>query len=569
MTLDAARPPRQLIVCCDGTNNNLTGGENDTNVVKLAQLCASAPLDGRQMLFYDPGVGNAGELPGATVVDQWNRLRARVAGLAFGRGIYENLAQCYLFLMRHYQPGDQIFIFGFSRGAFTARSLAGLVNQFGVLQPHADAMVETLIHIYFSDRAPKAEKFKAITAQATALFASDQARVVEIQYVGVWDTVASVGLWPFQEKISATPTIVGKRYLNVRQALALDEHRAQFEPRLYADENGHYETGTRQRATLQQLWFSGSHCDVGGGYTPASTGISDHALAWIVSEAVGCGLRLHSDGVLLDNEPAVRHAVARLPLPAGTARPTGRPHTHDMLRSTCLWALTGMAVRTTTHVKVPGRAPIPVTPEEHASVSSPVLRFPEDTAWNARRGAVQPLLCTAIIVLLGCLMGWLQSPSEPPQGLCAAFAGWIGWLPDLLQHNLQFQCWQLTWMFGSQLSAGVESFGSPRWALVLDLFLIGAYAWLLSWFAVKAFARRAALRRAGTPTSPWLNLLGWALPLAVFSDVLEDLASWLALTAWHMNRPLLAGLAAMCMTLLTVAKFVGLAGTAALIFGRR
>lgn len=187
---------RPLVVLCDGTNNNLTGGHKDTNVVKLCELMAAAP-DGAQQVFYDPGVGNPGELPGATLVDGWNRFSERVASLAFGRGVYENIAESYLYLMRHYQSGDAIFIFGFSRGAFTARSLAGLVNQFGILQPHMESMVPTLIHIYFSDRALAPEAAKAITGQASRLFVTQASRNVEIQFVGVWDTVASVGMWPF------------------------------------------------------------------------------------------------------------------------------------------------------------------------------------------------------------------------------------------------------------------------------------------------------------------------------------------------------------------------------------
>ena len=188
--------PRQLILCCDGTNNNLTGGHNDTNVVKLCRLLAARD-DDAQTVFYDPGVGNPGELPGAT---QWDKLRRsvqRYAGLAFGRGVYENMSECYHFLMTHYRPGDQICVFGFSRGAFTARSVAGLVNQFGILKPHMESMVITLIHVYFSDRSLDPAAAKGITAQTARLFVAPDARNVELQFVGVWDTVASVGMWPF------------------------------------------------------------------------------------------------------------------------------------------------------------------------------------------------------------------------------------------------------------------------------------------------------------------------------------------------------------------------------------
>ena len=151
MDMLPATPQRQIVLLCDGTNNNLTGQHEDTNVVKLCTLLAADP-DPQRLVFYDPGVGNPGELPGATTWDQFRRTLDRVSGLAFGRGVYENMVESYLFLMRHYRPGDQIFIFGFSRGAFTARSVAGLVNLFGILRPHMESMVPTLLHVYFADR---------------------------------------------------------------------------------------------------------------------------------------------------------------------------------------------------------------------------------------------------------------------------------------------------------------------------------------------------------------------------------------------------------------------------------
>jgi uncharacterized protein (DUF2235 family) len=95
--------------------------------------------------------------------------------------------------MRHYQPGDQIFLFGFSRGAFTARSIGGLVTQFGLLRPEMEGLVPTLLHIYFSDRERGGQKYTAIREQISRLFTSDQTRATPVWFVGVWDTVSSVG----------------------------------------------------------------------------------------------------------------------------------------------------------------------------------------------------------------------------------------------------------------------------------------------------------------------------------------------------------------------------------------
>ena len=105
-----------------------------------------------------------------------------------------------------------------------------------------DSMVPTLLHTYFSEHGESDKDRLAIVNQTTALFAAADSQFVEIQFVGVWDTVASVGMWPFAAKFTAKPTILNKRFRNVRQALALDEHRAQFQPRLYVDNNGTYKT---------------------------------------------------------------------------------------------------------------------------------------------------------------------------------------------------------------------------------------------------------------------------------------------------------------------------------------
>ena len=114
---------RQLIVCCDGTNNNLTGRRNDTNVTQLCELLA--PDLQNQLLYYDPGVGNSGTFPGATWTEQIQQKWERISSLAFGSGIYENIAEAYRFLMLNWREGDAIFLFGFSRGAFTSRALGG------------------------------------------------------------------------------------------------------------------------------------------------------------------------------------------------------------------------------------------------------------------------------------------------------------------------------------------------------------------------------------------------------------------------------------------------------------
>jgi hypothetical protein len=529
----------------------------------LCELLAAAQ-DGEQLVFYDPGVGNPAELPGATVVDAWNRLSERLAGLAFGRGVYENIAETYRFLMQHYRSGDALYLFGFSRGAFTARSVAGLVNQFGILPAHLESMVPTLIHVYFSDRRLAPEASRAITEQTARLFVPAASRNVEIQFIGVWDTVASVGMWPFSARFTALPTVDRKRFCNVRQALALDEHRAQFRPRPYANANGHYTTLNGHAATLEQRWFNGAHGDIGGGYAPDQCGIADRAFAWLVSEAAGCGMRLVKDGVPLRTEQSVHAALV-------LAEPPPRPRVHSELHATCLWALTGMAVRDTTLVRMDGGPPVILPPVEHASVAGNGLRFPRDTVWGQRRSSRRFWVSLCLAVVLSFVLGQTLTLPNGSTGLWRELQSWPANAWAWQMQNLRFAQWQLLWWRDAELATGRALFGAPRWAVVWDLLLIAAYAYALAWLAVAGFARRAGMRRAGQPVSAWLNRLGWALPLAVFTDIAENIATWSVVTLLDRQLPLLATLAALVMSTAALLKFAGLAGVLVLccLPGRR
>lgn len=550
--------PRQLVICCDGTNNNITGWQDDTNVVKLSQLMAELGQRDQQMLFYDPGVGNPGELPGVTPLEGLKRRFERVAGLAMGRGVFENIAECYRFLMQHYQPGDELYFVGFSRGAFTARSVAGLVNQFGILHAHMTSMVPTLIHIYFSDRDLKADQIKAIATQATTLFAPPESRRVEIQFVGVWDTVASVGLGPLGIQITAIPTIVNKQFRHVRQALALDEQRAQFKPRLYSDDNGTYQTASGQAATLKQLWFRGSHCDVGGGYAAGRLATSERALAWLVSEAVQCGLRLTHQGQPLDTEAAVVQAM-------GLREVQRRQVLHSQSHATCLWALTGLAVRESDEVVLDNGHCHRVKAVEHPSVAADALKFPADTTWAKARPQKALWSCLLALPLLWHVMDQMLS------GLHRDDLPWWTQLAMLEQWRhgwgryWDFGWWQSGgWAFGA-LSDGLTQFAAPRSALAWELLFIGAWAYVLSWLAVAGFARGAGVRRAGQAVPRWLNRLGWALPLTLFAALFKAVLTWGVLTSLLSGWEAVPHMLAVWMTLAAWLQGVGLVGTLCLI----
>ncbi|TDM06014.1 MAG: DUF2235 domain-containing protein [Ideonella sp. MAG2] len=541
--------PRQLILLCDGTNSNLTGGRKDTQVVRLAELLSAYP-DAARLVFYDPGVGNPGELPGATWWDGLKHLSERIAGLAFGRGVYENIAECYTFLMQHWQPGDQLFIFGFSRGAFTARSVAGLINQFGLLSAHLGSMVPTLVHLYFADRGTKDSERQAISEQTRRLFTTDESRTVDIQFIGVWDTVASVGLGPFSARFTAAPTVAHKAFIHVRQALALDEQRAQFLPRPYAAPNGPHTSLSGREGSLVQLWFRGDHSDIGGGHGLEQAGLARWPLAWMCSEAVQCGLRLSdAEGLMLTEERVLR-AAAVLP----GAIPESAPSVvHGRTRDTPWWALSGLAVRDPARVVLEDAPDPQIQAELHPSVAAMAAAWPHQSVWGQRRaGGALPLLVAALVLALSlAAMAAVLAPQRP--------IFWAG-----LEHIAALAVWQLWAWTGASLPAGISTAAATQ-ALAWDILFIAAYATLLAAGVSKAFAAVAGFRQAHPPPSPLLLRLGWALPLAVLADLAEDAMSLallsLPLQGWAALHLLLALGLAFCAPL----KFLGLAGVVVLL----
>lgn len=554
---------RQLIICCDGTNNNLTGGARDTNVTKLCDLLA--PDDNDQLLYYDPGVGNPGELPGASLTDSLSRIFERLHGLAFGKGVYENIAEAYVFLMRHYRPGDQIFLFGFSRGAFTARSIGGLVTQFGLLRPEMEGLVPTLLHTYFSDRERGGSKYTAIRDQISRLFTSGQTRATPVWFVGVWDTVSSVGAPLLSRTITASPTIVGKRFHHVRQALALDEYRRSFEPRPYYVDPAHdYAAGGQ---SIAQLWFSGAHCDVGGGYVQAEARLSYDPLLWMLQEAVACQLRL--DAYLLDtagrlDTQAVLTALA--PLAPGAAPPQLRIHSETY--PTALWALAGLQ-RRNPRVVLDAGEPQEVVPVEHPSVAALGLSFPADTVWARRRPVTGLLVALAFAVGFWLLAGGLLHGSIVPERMtlweCLLALGRD--TGPAAAANLALARWQIEWMgsWAYPLATLPQPASRVAGAVWADFGLVAAYAVILARAVTWAFARIVRVQRADHRYPALLNVLGLAATVAVGGDVAENLLTLLLVSAFPW--PLLAGvepLLGLAMTVAALVKWAGLLGCGAL-----
>jgi uncharacterized protein (DUF2235 family) len=269
---------RRLVVCCDGTWNRpdqvKDGKASPTNVTKLARGISKHDASGiAQIPYYHEGVGT-------------ERLE-RIRGGAFGLGLSRHVRDCYRFLVENYQPGDQLCFFGFSRGAFTARSLGGLIGNAGILRAeHADRIDEAyrLYRGRDDDRKPDGSE----SQRFRAAYSHDEC---DIHFIGVWDTVGALGipgvrgplvkrLWGFHD------TTLGRHVRFAYQALAIDEERSLFQPTLWQQDPD----ATGQ--TLQQVWFAGVHSDVGGGYPDAS--LADVPLVWMTARARECGVAFES-----------------------------------------------------------------------------------------------------------------------------------------------------------------------------------------------------------------------------------------------------------------------------------
>ncbi|HEY7491116.1 MAG TPA: DUF2235 domain-containing protein [Candidatus Tectomicrobia bacterium] len=266
---------KRLIVCCDGTWNTPDQTDREavtpTNVVKMARAIAAQAPDGTpQIVFYHEGVGTG-----------WGV--ERLTGGAFGAGLSKLIQDAYGFLVHNYQEGDELYFFGFSRGAYAVRSAVGLIRNCGILHKlHADRLLEAYTLYRRDDVDAEPDGREAVA------FMRNFARPVRIKFIGVWDTVGALGVpgnilqhlvgdrWEFHDvKLS-------KIVENAYHALAIDERRGPFKPALWE------QPVPVPNQNLEQVWFAGAHCNVGGGY--ADCGLSDIAFLWMKEKAAACGL---------------------------------------------------------------------------------------------------------------------------------------------------------------------------------------------------------------------------------------------------------------------------------------
>jgi uncharacterized protein (DUF2235 family) len=277
---------KRLVVCADGTWNSRDApryngwGRGLTNVAKLANAIADRDEAGVvQDVHYDPGVGTH---------PWWDRA-TRALGLPLARSVKE----CYAWLVERYEPGDELYAFGFSRGASVARNLVGLVRNCGILRrEHAARIPEA--YEFYCDRRAKTHPASPGAANFRASFAHPGK--VRIKCVGVWDTVGALGVpisgplgWYTRRRRGFHDMRLSSWVENAFQALAVDERRKPFAPALWeVPEAECRKPDYKQR--VEQAWFAGVHANVGGGYPDCQ--LSDITLAWMLSKASECGLAL-------------------------------------------------------------------------------------------------------------------------------------------------------------------------------------------------------------------------------------------------------------------------------------
>ncbi len=268
---------KRIVICADGTWNRpeqLDKEQYPTNVLSFARhLLPEDQAGTKQVVFYDWGIGSYHD---------------QLAGGGFGVGLEKNVMDGYRFLVHNYDIGDEIYLFGFSRGAYTVRSICGLINNCSILKSAEGRLIEKAFEIYKTKKYPPKCQFSIDWREQHAI-----AQQVKIHFVGVWDTVGALGL-PFsifgliKDKHLFYDRKLGSNLKTVRHALSLDELRDDFEPTIWLP---------RDSVDLAQVWFAGVHSDVGGSYKPDKDGklLSEIPMQWLLTEAENSGLAFDNE----------------------------------------------------------------------------------------------------------------------------------------------------------------------------------------------------------------------------------------------------------------------------------
>ena len=294
---------KRIALFLDGTWNNVS---DNTNVWRLKSLCSRSS---EQLVYYSAGVGTqTGE---------------RLSGGMFGIGINEEVIDAYQWLVEHYEPGAQVFIFGFSRGAFTARSLAGFISKCGLLKPGSPVSMKQMFERYRKGTAQSVLALGKVVESGLPLedrWIKEYSRPIPIWFQGVWDTVGALGVpLPCVPNVSREDFAFLETDLRINDthayhALAIDEHRKAFAPTLWVKSTPKQGDTypPRDLDHVEQRWFAGAHANVGGGYE--NDLLAQIPLQWLMNKAIAHGLEFKDDVVIDGDENTcpIRDSLAEM-----------------------------------------------------------------------------------------------------------------------------------------------------------------------------------------------------------------------------------------------------------------
>jgi uncharacterized protein (DUF2235 family) len=334
---------KKIIVCCDGTwnkpGNKDRGKIVKTNVQKIYEAISSSNGAMDQVKYYGQGVGTGFSL------------RDHFLGGGTGLGIDSNIMDAYKFLMWNYEPGDEIYLFGFSRGAYTVRSLAGFIRNCGIMQPVYLHLMDEAYHLY-RDRTSLTHPDSDLMRAFKRSYGIDREDTF-IKFMGVWDTVGALGIplkWfdLLNKKYQFHDVQISSQINYAYHALAVDERRGIFTPTLW-EVSPNALSGENPQVS-EQVWFPGVHSNIGGGY--CDTGLSDTALQWMMEKAHNTGLAFDatystniqpkSTGELRNSALGIYRIMRKITRPINngiairTDKETGQKRKEKVIRNECI-----------------------------------------------------------------------------------------------------------------------------------------------------------------------------------------------------------------------------------------
>ncbi len=280
---------RKLIICLDGTGNEVE--KNESNILRLYKCLKH---DDNQLVYYEPGVGTLSTRPFAQNMFAKTRL---ILGMAAGLGLHANVLHAYSFICENYHEGDKLYFFGYSRGAYTARVLAGFINDFGLVAPHELHLIGPVFRAYRKLHA------NGPNEQYAPLRISEQffhVRHVPIRFLGLWDTVSSMIRLRLKRgtfiefgthsSVDSNPSVK-----SVRHVLAIDETRRFFRHQMWHEGQEYHGTRFRTKSDppaqdVKQVWFPGTHTDVAGSVPESEAGLAKQTMVWMRAELDGLGV---------------------------------------------------------------------------------------------------------------------------------------------------------------------------------------------------------------------------------------------------------------------------------------